>query len=193
MWTFNINGRFDEQVGVWTYQGGHESLHEQLNTSPCFQSEWQQMLGRRASQLLRRWRWMEGLQGFRSRALGQGYGAGRRQPLSRCLFALGRLRHCLPPLETNTNCPLAPGWRCAAGDMWLKIALLVPMSGGHTVPQHQYSALKHGMDKKGHLLAMATNVRAGYKATPTPGWVNCEQHLRLRPHLDQPTEPSSSV
>ncbi len=25
------------------------------------------------------------------------------------------------------------------------------------------------------------------------GYVNCEQHLRLRPHLDQPTEPSSSV
>lgn len=96
--------------------------------------EWQQMWRRRASQHLPRSRWMGGLYGFRSGALQQGYRAGRRQPLSRCLLALGRLWHCLPPLETNTNCPLAPGWRCAAGDMWLKIALLVPMSGGHKAP-----------------------------------------------------------
>lgn len=60
--------------------------------------------------------------------------AGQRKPLSRCLFVFRRLRHSLPPLETNTNCPLAPGWRCAAGDTRLKIAQLVPMSGGHTAP-----------------------------------------------------------
>lgn len=67
-------------------------------------------------------------------ALQQGYGAGQRQFLSRCLFALGRLRHCLLLLETNTNCSLAPGWTCAAGDMGLKIALLVPTRGGRTAP-----------------------------------------------------------
>lgn len=58
------------------------------------------MFGRRASQHLQRLRWMEGRHGFRT---------GPRQLLSRCLFVLGRLRHCLPLLETNTNCTLAPG------------------------------------------------------------------------------------
>ena len=151
------------------------STHEFVNKSHCFHSGWQLMLGS--------FRLMEGRHGFRSRALGQGYKAGQEQCLSRCLHEFGRLRHCLLPLETNTNCPLAPGWRCAAGDTWLKIALLVPMRGGHTAPQHQYSALKHGMDKKGHLLAMATNVRVGYSDTNT-GLVNCERHLRLRPPQD---------
>lgn len=82
----------------------------------------------------KRLRCIELLQDFRSCALQEGYRAGQRQPVSRCLFVLGRLRHCLLPWETNTNCPLAPGWRCAAGDMWLKIALLVPVSGGHKAP-----------------------------------------------------------
>lgn len=58
------------------------------------------MFGRRASQHLQRLRWMEGRHCFRT---------GPRQLLSRCLFVLGRLRHCLPLLETNTNCTLAPG------------------------------------------------------------------------------------
>lgn len=59
----------------------------------------------------------------------QGCSTGPRQPVSRCLLGLGR---CLQPGETtNTNCLLAPGWRCAAGDEYLKIALFAPMSGGH--------------------------------------------------------------
>lgn len=41
-----------------------------------------------ASEHLQKWGWIEGPNGFKSGALWQEYGAGQRQPVSRCLFVL---------------------------------------------------------------------------------------------------------
>lgn len=120
------------------------------------------MFGRRASQHLQRLRWMEGRHGFRT---------GPRQLLSRCLFVLGRLRHCLPLLETNTNCTLAPGLEmCSWGHVAKNSNACSHEWRAHSTIALVFTKAWHGQKKKkGHFLATATNVRVGYKAASTQG------------------------
>lgn len=146
------------------------------------------MFGRRASLHLQRLRWMEGPHGFRT---------GQRQLLSRCLFVLGRLRHCLSPLETNTNCPLAPGIEmCSWGHVAKNSTACSHEWRAHSTIALVFSTKAWHGQKKGHLLATATNVRVGYKATPTQGgwtagstrgfahiWTNLLNHRHLSEHF----------
>lgn len=100
------------------------------------------------------------------------------------------VRHCLPPLEMNTNCPLAPG---------LEMRSWGHVSKNSTACSHEWRAHStialvcstkawHGQKKSssGH----SHKCQGGVRSSISTGWLNCGPHLRLRPHLDQPTEPS---
>lgn len=94
---------------------------------------------------------------------------------------------------------MAPGWRCAAGDMWLKIALLVPMSGGaHSTIALVFSTEAwHGQKRSssghGHKCQGRDTKRHQHRVGEIPGepqasapiWTNLLNHRPQSEHLQE--------
>lgn len=139
---------------------------------------------RTSSEHLQRMRWIGGVRSFRT---------GQRQPWSRCLFALERLQHCLPPLETNTNCPLAPGLEmCSWGHVAKNSAACSHEWRAHSNVALVFSTKAwHG--KKRSSSGHSHKCQGVVQSATNTGWVNRRQHLKLWPCLDQPSEPSSFI